>query len=365
MKICLLTAEHGYSFVNQASALAKGLAQFNVTTQITKVVNRTVPENAIREFSPDIVISVGSWDAYASLVAKPQQLGFKLLPWLVTDGPGQEYVQAYNKLPLILTASQHCKDVITSQGVEASRVRVLPEAVDADFWHPLDEDELLSFLRLLSIKKLNPRLDVPLRFDLEEVHRQGIPIIFTTGGSATGKGAREVMKALAKLNSAQSWIYLIKTWPSPGSFRNSSEELQLADELGIYENIRYIVGEYSDVFLRGLMNACTIYSAPSHYEGFGLPLVEAQMCGKPVVSLNATATKETIVPDKTGFLAEPDPAEPIPTANTDQLADYFKRLLNDPRLRHDMGQNARQHAQQKYHPKAVAGQLLEIINQTL
>ena len=52
-----------------------------------------------------------------------------------------------------------------------------------------------------------------------------------------------------------------------------------------------------------MLNACDIYAAPSRIEGFGMIQVEAMACGKPVVSINVGGPAETIIHNKTGFLA--------------------------------------------------------------
>ena len=43
---------------------------------------------------------------------------------------------------------------------------------------------------------------------------------------------------------------------------------------------------------------------PSQTEGFGLTCIEAQACGKPVITSTAHSMPELIIPDKTGALVE-------------------------------------------------------------
>ncbi len=42
--------------------------------------------------------------------------------------------------------------------------------------------------------------------------------------------------------------------------------------------------------------ACDVYLAPSHGEGFGVPMIEAQACGVPVIATDATAQSELVGP---------------------------------------------------------------------
>ena len=55
---------------------------------------------------------------------------------------------------------------------------------------------------------------------------------------------------------------------------------------------RYWVGKHSDDDLADVYNSLDVLLAPSAAEGFGIPLVEAQACEVPVVTLNVTAMPE-------------------------------------------------------------------------
>ncbi|PJC28448.1 hypothetical protein CO054_00085 [Candidatus Shapirobacteria bacterium CG_4_9_14_0_2_um_filter_39_11] len=365
MKIFLLIAEHGYSFVNQAYSLVKGLSILGVENKIERVHHSSVPAQKINSFQPDFIIGMGSWHSYKLIVEAPNKLGFRTIPWLVSDGKISRYIGGLNKLPLILTPSQHCRQIFIRDGINEKIIKVLPEAVDPDFWHELSEKDLTEFLRLISISKQS--LLLPINFDLLKLHQEKVPILFTTGGDATSKGAQEVITALAEVNkkiNGRPWMYIIKTWPSINSFQDSAKELKLAKKFGILENIRYIVGEFSQEFIRGLMTLCDIYIAPSRSEGFGLPLVEAQMCGKPVISIEATSTREIIEHGETGFLAKANFDEGYPRAEIKDLSRFIEMLLTDKQLRSKIGRSAKAHAVEKFNPKTIAQQMLSLINQT-
>lgn len=94
------------------------------------------------------------------------------------------------------------------------------------------------------------------------------------------------------------------------------------------------------IFLKNLTeldefyNAIDIYAHASLWESFGLPLLEAQSCGKPVIAFNKTAMKEVVVHNKTGFLAN----------NEKEFLEYLKILMESKNLREKIGKNGRKFA---------------------
>lgn len=80
-------------------------------------------------------------------------------------------------------------------------------------------------------------------------------------------------------------------------------------------------------------NAASLFVYPSHFEGFGLPVLEAMACGTPVITSTVSSLPEVAGPDgSTGRLI--DPADP------DALADAMADLINRPEQRAAMSQQA-------------------------
>jgi glycosyltransferase involved in cell wall biosynthesis len=358
IKILLLAAKDGYGFVNQAKALSKGLDKLEVQNRVIRVTKK-YPEEEILKYEPSVVVGVGSWHSYPELVKRPQQLGFRILPWLVSDDRVDNFVEELNDLNFFLTTSNHCRNVFVKSGVKQEKMNILYEAVDTDFWKEIPSNDLDNFLNLISIREEG--IEIPPNYDLIKIKQKRIPILFTTGGDATNKGAQEILKALALLDQKIPWLYIIKTWPSPGSFRRSAEELQIAIKGGMWEKVRYFSGEFSKEFIRNLMNVCDIYVACSRSEGFGLPLVEAQLCGKPVVTMKATSTQEVVEDGVGGLFCQSVITEKGPRADVEDLSKVLKRVLTSEELRRAMGNKARQWAVSKFTPEKIASELLNYI----
>jgi alpha-1,3-rhamnosyl/mannosyltransferase len=63
-----------------------------------------------------------------------------------------------------------------------------------------------------------------------------------------------------------------------------------------------------------------VFAYPSHYEGFGLPVLEAMACGTPAVTTTGGS-----LPEVAG-----DGALLVSPGDTDALADAIGRVLADP-----------------------------------
>ncbi|MDI6828814.1 MAG: glycosyltransferase family 4 protein, partial [Armatimonadota bacterium] len=182
--------------------------------------------------------------------------------------------------------------------------------------------------------------------------------------------------------------YVCKVWSQERTERQNKIDLALAEELGIRDKVVYIDGVLSREFMPYLYNACDIYAGPSRQEGFGMPHVEAQACGKPVLSVNAMGIKETVIHGETGFMAkvgewisitegEVGPEQGYPEqrvikfakpklvavrADVEDLAKYVLCLLVDDNLREKMGAAAREHVEKHFDYRDVAKRVLELIN---
>jgi len=130
-----------------------------------------------------------------------------------------------------------------------------------------------------------------------------------------------------------------------------------AKHSGVADRIRFL-GFVSDDDLLQLYNACELFSFPSFYEGFGLPVLEAMACGAPVCCSSTSAIPE--VADGAAILFNPYIADEIARAMLDliQLPELRSRMrrLGLQRASQFSWQNAAQKTLEVYY--AVAGQAL-------
>jgi glycosyltransferase involved in cell wall biosynthesis len=112
------------------------------------------------------------------------------------------------------------------------------------------------------------------------------------------------------------------------------------------------------------MNLCDIYIAVSRGEGFGLPLVEAQLCGKMIITHGSTSTSELIAENITGLKADYHvTSQGESRADITSLAEKIELAVSDSQLREKLSANARRIAIERFGKKEIATQLMHYIKE--
>jgi glycosyltransferase involved in cell wall biosynthesis len=111
-----------------------------------------------------------------------------------------------------------------------------------------------------------------------------------------------------------------------------------AHSLGL-GNVVTFAGHVSDEELPQYYAACDLAVLPSRdrSEGFGLVLLEAMACGKPVIGCNVGGISDVVQQGEDGLLVDPERSE--------TLSEAILALAHDDELRKRMGTNGRNHAE--------------------
>jgi glycosyltransferase involved in cell wall biosynthesis len=96
---------------------------------------------------------------------------------------------------------------------------------------------------------------------------------------------------------------------------------ELAHEHAVDSRV-FLPGRVPDV--AAWLRRASVYVQPARWEGFGLAVLEAMVCGLPVVATNVSSLPELVADGETGLLVPPDD----PAA----LARAIERALADPAL---------------------------------
>jgi len=141
-----------------------------------------------------------------------------------------------------------------------------------------------------------------------------IPLLLHVGSADSYKNIEGALRVVHTLRQTQS----IDCGFVKAGERLTAEQRKLARSLGVEPWILE-TGYVAEPDLPALYASCQVLLAPSHWEGFGWPALEAMACGTPAVTSDCPALRETAGPA----------ALQAPAADTRGLAAATARLLQD------------------------------------
>ncbi|MCB0207753.1 MAG: glycosyltransferase family 4 protein [Anaerolineae bacterium] len=159
------------------------------------------------------------------------------------------------------------------------------------------------------------------------------PYTLIIGGLRQKKGADYILAAAEALQKRKSSLQIVVAGDSEANYVEAAKT---------YPNIT-LLGLVEDEDLPRILRGATSLLFLSHYEGFGIPAVEAMAAGIPAVVSNRASLPE-IVGDA-GIIVEPD--------NAAEVADILINLERDTDLRSTYTQRGLAHAQQYTWPRIV------------
>jgi teichuronic acid biosynthesis glycosyltransferase TuaC len=195
---------------------------------------------------------------------------------------------------VIAVSSSLQRALVEEHGLEPERITVLPNGVDVTRFAPV------------------PRAEAEARLGLHNT----APRILYVGAIADSKGIAHLLIAIHRLR--HEWSCPVQlTLIGQGEYEPTARAL--AGELDIADAVAF-AGRSPNDEIPVWMSACDVVVLPSLSEGFGVVLVEAMACGKPVVA-TACGGPEDIVTSETGIL--------VPPADDAALAKALLEVLRD------------------------------------
>lgn len=126
-------------------------------------------------------------------------------------------------------------------------------------------------------------------------------------------------------------------------------------ELGLEERVRFL-GFRSDI--PQLMAVCDLVAHTSTApEPFGRVIVEAMLCGRPVVATGSGGAVEIVEPGINGFL--------VPPGEPQQLAEVITTCRNQPEHTATIAQYARDTASQRFHQTNINQRIAQLLYRAL
>lgn len=159
------------------------------------------------------------------------------------------------------------KDLVEKIGIDQKKIRVVYEAYDKNKFKPVKGDMLVNSLRhynlqpktyFLFVGTVQPRKNLERLIKAFLAHLRGVANDLVIAGS-------------------KGWL--------------SDEIYQLPGKLEIEDKVQFL-GYVADNDLPALYSGAIALTFPSLFEGFGLPILEAQACACPVLTSNVSSMPE-------------------------------------------------------------------------
>jgi rhamnosyl/mannosyltransferase len=176
------------------------------------------------------------------------------------------------------------------------------------------------------------------------------PIIFFVGRLVYYKGIEVLIRAMKNIDAQ---LLIGGTGPLENELKN------LVNSMNLNDNIDFL-GFVKDEDLAAYYHASKFFVLPSvaPSEAFGIVQLEAQACGKPVISTNLPTGVPYANKDReTGIVVEPN--------SVDQLHKALKKLLNDSSLRKELGENAKKRVNEVFTVKKMGEAYFNLYNELL
>jgi len=171
------------------------------------------------------------------------------------------------------------------------------------------------------------------------------PVAIAVSRLVRTKGYVELVRAIEALPEFELWVV---------GERLSSDRGEDMDAMfaacGLGPRLRRL-GYRDDV--AALLAAADVFALPSYFESLPMSVIEAMLCGLPVVASDIRGPREQVVDGVTGLLVPPRQVEP--------LAAALARLAADPALRAAMGVAGRDRALALYDETKVVTRTLDLL----
>ena len=291
-------------FINGKSAFSKALTRI-------RELNST-----LRHFEPEVVLVSGSRSIWMTALLMSF---YRDVPWVVV-AHGTEFGQMHglnawltkvsaNQASDLICVSEYTRQAVRALGVNKPPMEVVHNGADEAQYFKLTEDKIIELRRALDV--------------------EGKFVLLTVGNVSARKGQEVVIRALpAILQQAPQAIYWMAGLPTE---RESLQKLAL--DLGVEKSIRFL-DRVSNQRLLELYNACDLFVMTSRqlengdFEGYGIAVIEAALCGKAAVVSDNSGLAEAVLDGQTGLLVNQNDSE--------ATAEAVLQLVNDPGLLHQL-----------------------------
>lgn len=231
----------------------------------------------------------------------------------------------------LIAVSQETRATGIAKNIPAEKIIVLPNGIETE-----------------ALQGDYSRVDLEKLLDEKLEDKQ---VLLTTGRLAKRKGAawfiREVLPRLPR-----SVIYVLAgAGPEEEPIRSAIRETQTEKQVRLLGRVtdetRNLLLHTADIFIQPNIRV------PGDMEGFGIAVIEAAACQRPVIASNLEGLKDALCHDESGLLVEPESPEAFEQA--------ILPLIENETARRALGERAARYTETHYHWKNIAQRYIEAL----
>ncbi len=269
----------------------------------------------------DVYLS-SDWAQAPTRKAKILTIVYDLIPWLYPETLHPKIINTHRKRmnwvkkeasQIIAISNSTKKDLARIVGFDKRKIRVVYPGLDKNKFYPQNQEKIAQ------IKE---------KYQLNNY-------ILGLGTQEPRKNFKQVISAFKKLNQNQLQLAIVGKYGWGEKINSQNKRIKT-------------LGYVPDQDLAPLYSGAKAFVYPSLYEGFGMPIVEAQACGCPVIASNTSSMPEAA--GEGAVLVHPE--------KDYQIAKNLEKIINNQSFRKNLIKKGRENAN-RFSWKESAQKILE------
>lgn len=223
---------------------------------------------------------------------------------------------------VVAISEQTKRDLIDMMHVPEEKIRVIYQSCDPIFWRPIPQEDIS---------------------DIRQLYHLPEKYFICVGTIEERKNQMAVVRALAEL--PKDYHLVIVGRPRTRYYmdlQNEIKRLKLNDRVQIISK-----ADFED--FPGLYASAIASVYVSHFEGFGIPILESMCCDVPVITSNVSSMPE----------AGGDAAMYVNPEDSHEIAEKMKQLIDNPTLREELIAKGRKQ-REKFTQKIIIDQFYNL-----
>lgn len=258
-------------------------------------------DDIVRKVQPDIVLTIGDiW--MIDYIADKSKCGtrkrFRWVGYCPIDGAAHgeilppTWIPTFRDMDVKVAYTEYGRRIILNSMPDlVDEIKLIPHGVDTSVFHPLPKEEIDALRRTVGMDTVKPNGEVVRRvcylLVARNQFRKNIPEIAKAWKKFSCNGERD---------DITFWPHMMFQDPMGWNLDEIFDIMGIRKTMVFFDKVAHAEANHKllpSEDLNRLYNVCDVFLLLSG-EGWGLPIVEAMACGKPVIALDHSASTELV-----------------------------------------------------------------------